>query len=142
MYLGATVPILVIAFFVNNIRAKPFTIPQKTFLQLLMDDDANMRNAAMLAVALSDYLDLADQNVSDAHLRPICEGVRASKRLRYLKYASDAHVFLVTHACTYTEGMCTRVAQDAHGRPASIATRARGLPPALPTTGSQRAVQS
>ena len=88
VYLGGTLPILILGFWINNYRARPLTIPQKTFLQLLMDDDDSIRNAAMLAVALSDFLDLADQNVNDAHLRPISEGLRASKRIKYLKYVS------------------------------------------------------
>jgi hypothetical protein len=102
VYLGGTVPIGLAAYFFNFFRARKMTIPQKPFLQLMVDDNEGVRNSAMLAVCLSDFLDLADQNLTDAHVKPIAEGIRASKRLKTVTYVTEPPLRHTRALCAWT----------------------------------------
>jgi len=90
VYFGSVFVIAPIGYFINMRRARNMTIPNEPFHQLLLSEDENVRNATMLAVCLSDFLDLANQNITDVHMRPISEGLRASRRLEWMKYVPCA----------------------------------------------------
>ena len=85
MYLGSIVVLGVPIYFINNRRAIPLTIPRKPFTDLLVYPDEEIRNAAVLAVCVSDFLDVSNQGLTDLHMRAISEGIRASNRIAYLK---------------------------------------------------------
>jgi len=129
VYFGSVFVIAPIGYFINMRRARKMTIPNEPFHQLLLSEDENVRNATMLAVCLSDFLDLANQNITDAHMRPISEGLRASRRLEWMKY--------VRHARPRTG--CDGRPNDKFVR-AAVARPTRSV--AWPTTGSPRVASS